>query len=94
MTTTTPLDRPAPVETFRRVGTLLYEIYDTGREHLLIGYQHERAYLVDRGSRERCHDTATHLLHFGGVPLIEYATDIPAGLRRALSTVVPAHAAA
>ena len=73
---------------------LLYEIYDSGREHLLIGYQRERAYLVDRGPRERCHATATHLLHFGGLPLIEYAPDIPAGLRRALSAVPPAHAAA
>ena len=94
MATTTPLDRPTPVETFHRARTLLYEIYDTGREHLLIGYQHERAYLVDRGPRERCHATATHLLHFGGLPLIEYAPDIPARLRRALSAVLPAHAAA
>ena len=94
MPTTTALDRPTPVETFDRAGTRLYEIYDTAREHLLIGYKHERAYLVDRGPRERCHAVATHTLHFGGVPLIEYATDIPAELRRALSAVVPAHAAA
>ena len=95
MHTTTPLDRLVPVETFHRAGTLLYEIYDTGREHLLIGYQRERAYLVDRGPRERCHATATHLLHFGGMPLIEYAPDVPARLRRALSAVLPvAHAAA
>jgi hypothetical protein len=94
MTTTAPLDRPTPVETFQRAGTLLYEIYDTGREHLLIGHKHERAYLVDRGPRTRCHATATHLLHFGGVPLIEYAPDIPARLRDALSAVVPAPTAA
>ena len=96
MLTTTPLDRPVPVETFHRAGSRLYEIYDTGpgREHLLVGYQRERAYLVDRGPRERCHATATHLLHFGGMPLIEYAPDVPAGLRRALSAVLPAHAAA
>jgi hypothetical protein len=95
MITTTPLDRPVAVETFHRAGSRLYEIYDTvpGREHLLIGYQHERAYLVDRGPRERCHP-ATHLLHFGGLPLIEYAPDVPPRLRRALSAVVPAHAAA
>ena len=94
MTTTAPLDRQLPVETFHRAGSLLYEIYDSGREHLLIGYQRERGYLVDRGPRERCHATATHLLHFGGLPLIEYAPDVPARLRRALSVVVPAPAAA
>ena len=94
MTTTAPLDRLAPVETFHRAGILLYEIHDAGREHLLVGWRHERAYLVDRGSRERCHATATHTLHFGGVPLIECAPDIPAVLRRRLSASAPAPAAA
>lgn len=77
-----------PVETFTHphVRYELYEHPDRGAaEHFLIGYRHERAYLVERGSRALCHSTATGLIWFGGFPLIERARHIPGALHRALS---------
>lgn len=84
----TPTEDPAPIPLeqieHRHARYEIYEGPEGGSTCWLIGFRHERAYLIEHGHQARLHDTAVALISFGGYPLLE-RSGAPAALKAALS---------